>query len=158
MIRPATNHDRDAVRALVFDVLAEHGLSPDPTGTDSDLDDLEREYVNRGGAFDVLVDDHGVVIGSVGLCRVDGRTCELRKMYLDRNHRGRGFGRALIEHALARAAAMGFGRIELETSSKLPAALTMYERCGFLPFHKEHMAGRCDITLCLELLRSRVST
>jgi len=149
MIRAATNADRDAVRALVFRVLAEHGLTPDPTGTDADLDDIEREY--RGGAFDVLLDDVGEIVGTVGLYRIDAITCELRKMYLDPSHRGRGLGRALLEHALSRAAAIGFRRVELETSSKLPVALAMYERYGFRSFRKDHVACRCDITLCMEL-------
>ena len=41
-----------------------------------------------GGAFDLLVDASGQVVGSVGLCRVSNSTCELRKMYLAPEVRG----------------------------------------------------------------------
>src|SRR5215831_13663195 len=34
-LRPATNSDRAAIESLVFGVLAEYGLAPDPNGTDA---------------------------------------------------------------------------------------------------------------------------
>jgi putative acetyltransferase len=151
MIRPATNNDCDAVRTLVFEVLAEHGLKPSPADTDADLGDLERHYLRRGGAFDVLLDDAGAIIGSVGVYPLAPDTCELRKMYLDSRHRGRGLGRLLLDHALRRAAELGFTRVELETSTKLETARKLYERYGFKPFRKEHVAERCDLTMFLEL-------
>src|SRR5690349_9841009 len=103
-LRPATNHDRAAVESLVFGVLAEYVLSPDPAGTDSDLHDIRASYHAVGGAFDVLVDDSGKVVGTVGLFPVSTSTCELRKMYLLHSARGQGLGRRLLEHALGRAA------------------------------------------------------
>lgn len=58
-LRPATNEDRDAVEHLVFSVLAEYGLNPDPDGTDSDLHDVHGSYHASGGSFDVLTDESG---------------------------------------------------------------------------------------------------
>ena len=51
-VRPATNADAQAVRGLVFAALREHGLAPDPAGTDADLDDVESCYARAGGPFD----------------------------------------------------------------------------------------------------------
>ena len=61
--RAATNDDRVAVESLVFDVLAEYGLVPDPAGTDSDLQDIRGSYHASGGTFDVLVDGFGQILG-----------------------------------------------------------------------------------------------
>ena len=58
-LRGATNEDGDAVRDLVFGVLAEFGLAGDREGTDRDLDDIVGNYVDRGGRFDVLVSRRG---------------------------------------------------------------------------------------------------
>ena len=102
-LRPATNDDRDAIERLVFTALAEHRLKPDPSGTDADLHDIQASYFEDGGAFDLLVDGSGQVVGSVGLCRVSDSTCELRKMYLAPEVRGCGWGRRPLEHGLARA-------------------------------------------------------
>ncbi len=94
-LREAVNADSAAVRALVARVLSEYGLGWDPAGADADLFDLEASYGRAGGWFGVpAVGMAGPgVVGSVGLRRVDPYTFELRKMYLDSAHRGRGHGR-----------------------------------------------------------------
>lgn len=150
-IRPATNADAEAVRRLVFSILRDHGLAPDPNSTDADLADLEAAYIARGGAFDVLVDRSGQIVGSAGISPLDDRRCELRKMYLAAECRGRGLGKRLLEHALGRARELGFRRIELETAAVLVAAVKLYESFGFRPFKAEHLSARCDQAYFLEL-------
>jgi putative acetyltransferase len=150
-LRPAINDDRADIERLVFAVLAEHGLKPDPENTDSDLHDIQASYFAEGGRFDLLVDDFGKIIGSVGLCRVADSTCELRKMYLAPEARGSGWGRRLLEHALAGAAELGFRRVVLETASVLQAAIALYERYGFKRYTPDHLADRCDAAYYLDL-------
>ena len=150
-LRPATNQDREAVQGLVFGVLKEFGLSPDPMCTDVDLRDIEGFYARDGGMFDVLVDDASAIIGTIGLRRVSPATCELRKMYLAKECRGRGYGRLLLEHALKRAAELGFRRAELETATVLERATALYEQYGFKPYEPEHKSCRCDRAYFLEL-------
>jgi len=145
-MRPATNNDADAIRALVFGILHEYGLEPSPDDTDADLFDVEASYFSRGGRFDVLVDGSGRIVGTVALFRVDERTVELRKMYLAARARGQGLGRKMLEHAIAEAKRMGVRRITLETASVLKEAVALYTRCGFRPCASEHMAARCDQT------------
>lgn len=151
LFRAATNADRAAIESLVFSVLREYGLKPDPSCTDADLCDLEAFYQAAGGVFEVLVDASGEVIGTVGLLRVHSATCELRKMYLAREARGKGLGRMLLEHALQRAVELGFRRVQLETASVLREAVALYESRGFSRYAPEHMAARCDAAYYLEL-------
>jgi predicted N-acetyltransferase YhbS len=144
MIRPATNADEAAITALVFEVLREYGLEPDPGATDADLKDIEGSYAERGGCFDVLLDGEGRIVGSVGLYPlVDGR-CELRKMYLHRRERGKGVGKLLLEHALTRAVDLGFTEVVLETASALIEATRLYRDHGFVPYDAPHLSARCD--------------
>lgn len=150
-LRPATNADGPAVQAIVFGVLHEFGLQADPATTDADLFDLEGHYSARGGRFDVLVDDEGTVIGTVGLYAMEPGICELRKMYLRADQRGHGFGRLLLNHALDAARQMNFKEVHLETASVLKDAVAMYERCGFQRYEPEHCAARCDAAYRLEL-------
>jgi len=69
--RPATNADCEQIRDLVFGMLTEYGLKPDPDGIDADLKDIEQSYFNRGGEFCVLEDADGRIIA----------TCALYKSY-----------------------------------------------------------------------------
>lgn len=136
---------------MVFGVLAEFGLKPDPSTTDSDLQNIELSYIASGGMFDVLMDGAGRVVGSVGLFPVSSSICELRKMYLATTVRGFGYGRRLLEHALDCARELGFGRVVLETASVLSEAVALYERYDFRRYTPEHLAPRCDAAYFLDL-------
>jgi putative acetyltransferase len=151
-LRPATNGDGEAARELVFAVLREHGLEPDPEGTDADFGDLEGAYLAQGGTFDVLVDENGTIVGTIALLPVDETTVELRKMYLAPSMRGRGLGRRLLDHALARARALGFHRVTLETHTVLKTATALYQAYGFTPYNACHVSKRCNATLALDLV------
>jgi putative acetyltransferase len=150
-LRCAKPSDREAIKALVFGVLADYGLQGDPEGTDRDLADLDGAYLKSGGVFDVLIDEAGVIVGSVGLSRISDLTCELRKMYVARSARGQGEGRRLLLHALERAKQLGFCRIELETASVLREAIALYVVHGFKSFTSAHLSPRCDCAYYLEL-------
>ena len=143
-LRPATNADGEQIRDLVYTVLDEYGLKPDPASTDADLDDIEQSYFAQGGTFQVLAEENGSIIGAYGLYRMNGHTCELRKMYLHRAYRGKGLGKRLLDDALANARGLGFGRVVLETASVLTEAIGLYERCGFTPYRPDHLSARCD--------------
>ena len=150
-IRAASPGDAQAIREVVRVVLAEYGLAPDPTGTDGDLGDIATSYFARGGVFDVVVADDGRVVGCCGVYRVDDTTCELRKMYVLREDRGHGLGARLLRRAIAFARGRGFRRMELETASLLKVAIGLYERSGFRPAARAHLASRCDQGYALEL-------
>jgi GNAT superfamily N-acetyltransferase len=154
IIRPATNGDTENVRMLVFGVLAEFGLAGDPETTDADLGDIEGYYLNRGGMFEVIETDRFAIVGSVGIYPMDDRRCELRKMYLAREVRGKGLGKLLLERAISFARSAGFTSIVLETASVLKDAISLYERYGFRPVASDHLAARADQAYVLEILNT----
>lgn len=151
LIRAATNHDAESIRRVVFGVLDEYGLVAEHRGVDVDLDDIEVNYVEPGGLFEVVEDASGEIVGTVGLFAKGNGLCELRKMYLLPAMRGKGLGRQLLERMLAEARRRGFTRMELETSSKLVEAIALYRRYGFTPFTAPHLACRCDEAYYLNL-------
>ncbi|HLB74029.1 MAG TPA: GNAT family N-acetyltransferase [Sedimentisphaerales bacterium] len=150
-LRPADNNDSDRITELVFAVLREYGLAPDPESTDADLKDIEQSYLKRGGAFFVLEDRPGSIIGAYGLYRIDEATCELRKMYLRKSFRGRGLGKLLLDDALTKARRMGFEKVTLETASVLTEAIALYKSYGFAQYEPAHLSPRCDQAFVLEL-------
>jgi putative acetyltransferase len=151
-LRRAGNEDRQAVTNLVYGVLKEYGLEPDPRATDADLANIEQSYLERGGTFFVLEDRDGSVIGAYGLYPVENQTCELRKMYLHKSQRGKGLGKFLLDSALEQARELGFKRVTLETASVLKEAIALYESYGFVEYEPDHMSSRCDQAYVLELL------
>jgi putative acetyltransferase len=148
--RPASNKDCERVQNLVFGVLREYGLEPDPAGTDDDLNDIEKNYLQTGGVFEVLEDAKGNLLGTVGLYPVNEETVELRKMYFDKRLRGKGFGKKTLQRMIEAARRRGFRRIYLETNSALKEAIYLYEKFGFKPTDEKH-AARCDQAFILDI-------
>lgn len=150
-IRNASNEDSDAVLALVASVLAEYGMEVDTTTTDRDLLNIEESYEKRGGHLEVIVDQTGRIVGSIGIYVCSDKTCELRKMYLIPELRGRGMGRYLLERVIARARELGFEQLVLETSSKLQVANRLYTHFGFQQIVPDHLSARADQAYSLKL-------
>lgn len=77
----------------------------------------------------------GVVIGVTALRRLDATHVELKSMHTRQSERGRGVGRAMIEHVLDVARRLGYQRMSLETGTTddFVAARALYARCGFQP-------------------------
>ena len=150
-LRLANNKDCEKVASLLYEVLKEYNLKPDPACTDVDIKDIEHSYFERGGMFYVLEEKDGSIIGAYGLYPVDKATCELRKMYLHDPYRGRGLGKLLMEDALSRARQMGFKRMTLETASVLKEAISLYKSYGFVEYEPEHLSSRCDHAYVLQL-------
>jgi len=150
-LRPANNKDCDKVTSLVYSILREYDLKPDPACTDADIKDIESSYFNRGGMFFVLEAKDSSIIGAYGLYPIDKKTCELRKMYLHKTHRGKGLGKFLLDDALSKARKIGFKRIILETASVLKEAIALYKSYGFVQYNPQHMSSRCDKAYQLDL-------
>jgi N-acetylglutamate synthase-like GNAT family acetyltransferase len=143
VIRSASNDDCERVRSLVFGVLGEYGLAPDPEGTDRDLADLEAHYILRGGVFELIEDREGNLLGTCGLYPMNDETVELRKMYFSKTLRGRGAGRKMLARMIEKSRKLGFKKIYLETASVLKEAVALYEKFGFEPSDEKH-TPRCD--------------
>ena len=135
-IRKANNQDGPAVCAVVATVLEEYGLRFEADGKDTDLQDLEQNYLSNSGDFLVLLDAEKIV-GCGGIYRLDASTCELQKMYLLPRARGCGQGLQLLEELLDSAKAKGYRTVRLETNQVLKEAIRLYQKYGFRPIPLE---------------------
>ena len=151
VIRDAAAGDESAVQTVVFSVLREYGLQPDPDGTDADLNDLQSFYLDRAGTFRIVTDAAGHIVGCGGLLPVSAGDVELRKMYLLPEARGCGTGRRLLEDLIATARARDHARIVLDTASVLKEAIALYRKRGFQSFENPERVRRCDQSFMLNL-------
>ena len=81
----------------------------------------------------VSLRDGGELLGIGALKRLDADHVELKSMHTVQGARGRGVGRAILDHLLAIAADLGARRVSLETGSmeSFAAARALYESAGF---------------------------
>lgn len=76
----------------------------------------------------------GEVVGGAGIAPLAGAdplTCELQRMYVRADVRGRGVGEALLDRCLAAARQFLYVRCYLETVAEMKPAIEFYGRHGF---------------------------
>ncbi len=78
-----------------------------------------------------IVEIDGGVIGTFGIESRSQDTTELRRMYLDRRHRGRGIAQRMLQFAEARARDFGFSMLILSTAEVQRAAINFYRKSGY---------------------------
>ena len=120
-----------AVLDVIGAVFTEYGMTFDPSDFDSDLLDIPRHYAGRGGWFAVLI-DAGRVVGTVAAVPKGDAACEIKRLYLLREYRGRGLGRALMEHILKRVWGAGYREAVAWSDRRLETAHQVYDRLGFV--------------------------
>ena len=148
LIRPFTPGDQSAARRLVLEGLGERWGWIDET-RNPDLDDIAAHYVAPGHSF-VVVERGGELIGTGALVAVGagGEVAgRIVRMSVAREHRGRGLGRALVEHLLDEARRRGYRRVLVETTREWHDAIRLYQRCGFVEYARDDE----DVHLALSL-------
>lgn len=134
MIIPFSSNYACSIRSLVLEVLGEEGFAYD-TVKDSDLENIQASYLDKGGAFFIAL-EAGELAGTSAVRRVDPDTCEIRRVYVRKDMRGLGIGGALFRTALVYAAA-NCRRVTLKTDVSLHTAIGMYLRHGFTVIKKD---------------------
>src|SRR5438552_14664679 len=84
-----------------------------------------------GGAFVVGIEE-GRPVCCGGLKRLPDGACEIKKMFVVEEARGRGVARALLAELERRARDLGYAVARLDTGPRQPRAQRMYERAGYL--------------------------
>jgi GNAT superfamily N-acetyltransferase len=75
--------------------------------------------------------DDGEPVCCGGVKRLDERTCEIKKMYVVPEARGRGVARALLDALEGKARELGYEVARLDTGPRQERAQRMYERAGY---------------------------
>jgi putative acetyltransferase len=137
---------------VLLAVRGEYGVIDESGASDGDLDDLDRNYFSRGGAFEVVEDRREKrIVGCAGLLPLNRCRAELCKMYLEKSARGNGLGKRLLENLLSAARQSGFAEVWLETNSALTEAITLYKKYGFKLLESDGLLPRCDVAYVLRL-------
>jgi putative acetyltransferase len=133
-IRPIHPSDNKELALIVRNSLAEFGANKPGTVFYDPTTDALYELFQTHGSFYFVAEDGGIILGGGGIFPTEAlppKTCELVKMYLHKDARGKGLGKQLIEHCLQWAKENGYEYCYLETMPELKQALKVYELFGF---------------------------
>jgi ribosomal protein S18 acetylase RimI-like enzyme len=82
-----------------------------------------------------VAESHGTIVGVIVLA-VEDEGFVIDNVAVDPSHRGKGFGKVLLEFAEAEARRAGFGSIHLYTHEKMTENLALYSRIGYVEYDR----------------------
>jgi putative acetyltransferase len=119
---------------------------------DEELAGLPGDYAPPEGRL-LLVECERQLAGCVALHKLGPRICEMKRLYLRLQFRGKGLGRRLTERIIAEARQIGYSRMRLDTVEPvMKDAVAMYRKLGFTeiaPYRTNPIAGAMYMELDL---------
>ncbi|HEY0283852.1 MAG TPA: GNAT family N-acetyltransferase [Vicinamibacterales bacterium] len=98
----------------------------------AELDRLSVMYAPPAGALLLARSDSGVA-GCAGLRKLRDDICEMKRLYVRPEFRGRGLGRRMAEEIALRARELDYRTLVLDTLGTMEAAQGLYVSMGFKP-------------------------
>ena len=133
-IRKIEFGDNAELALIVRNSLAEFGANKPGTVYYDNTTDHLFELFQRPGSIYYTAEGNGKLLGGAGIYPTEGlpeQTCELVKMYLCPQARGKGIGKTLIEKCLEFAKGYGYLQVYIETMPELSKAMSIYEKFDF---------------------------
>lgn len=156
-IRPIRQSDNIDLAKVIRKSLEEYGENkPGTVYTDPTTDDLYSLFRDPR-SFYFVAEDEGKIIGGCGIFPTKGLPegyGELVKLYLDKNYRGLGLGKLLMEKCFDASKELSYSHLYLESIPALNQAVYLYEKMGFEKIdHRIGDSGHfaCDLWMVKEL-------
>jgi putative acetyltransferase len=130
LLEAAAAADFATARALFEEYAAELKIDLCFQGFAAELDQLEERYGPPAGCL-LLARRGAAFVGCGALRRLSADTCEMKRLYVRADARGAALGRLIAESLIARARALGYVNMVLDTLAGMIAARNLYESLGF---------------------------
>ena len=142
--------DIEAARALFVEYAKSLDYQFCFQGFKDELAQLPGNYAPPSGRL-LLAEVSGVVAGCAGLQVLGQGRCEIKRLYVRPEFRGRALGRRLAEAILGAARDMGCARVFLETLPSMKSARALYDDLGFTKTDPAASSGEGPTAMALKL-------
>jgi ribosomal protein S18 acetylase RimI-like enzyme len=147
-----TGGDIEQARRLFVEYQAALGVDLCFQGFAEELATLPGNYSRAGGRL-LLAVDGATTLGVIALRPLRGSDCEMKRLYVRPEGRGRGLGRMLAAAVIGEARLAGYHRILLDTLPAMKEAQALYRSLGFkeiAPYYPNPIEGTSYMALSLE--------
>jgi ribosomal protein S18 acetylase RimI-like enzyme len=105
-------------------------------GFDEELNSLPGKYSPPHGVI-LLAKIADKIAGCVGLRKIENNICEMKRLYVKPEFRGKGIGKILIENVITESKKTGYLKMKLDTiEEKMQTAVKLYREFGFYEIKK----------------------
>jgi putative acetyltransferase len=97
---------------------------------DKEMSGFPEQYASPRGCLYIAMDENQPV-GCVALRELGDGICEMKRLYVIPDYRGRNIGRLLAETVIQAAGKLGYDRMRLDTIPSMKQANVLYKVLGF---------------------------
>ena len=157
LLRVITPNDDKMLAKIIRETLTEFKANKPGTVFYDDTTDHLSDVFKMDCSIYFVAELEGEILGGAGIYPTENLpegVCELVKLYLAENARGKGIGKILMQQCITAAIDFGYKKIYLETMPELTLAIPMYEKFGFkyLPAALGNSGHTgCDVWMLKEL-------
>jgi len=116
---------------LFKDYASQIGIDLSFQNFDNEILEIEKQYSRPNGQLIIAYEKNENPIGCFGVRKLTDSICELKRMYLKREVRGKGIGKKLLERALAIGKELNYKKMRLDTLPSMKSAIELYKKVGF---------------------------
>jgi ribosomal protein S18 acetylase RimI-like enzyme len=152
LVQAETSTQIAQARELFLEYAQSLGFSLCFQNFDKELSGLPGDYSPPEGRL-LLAEYEGQLAGCVALHQLEPGICEMKRLYLRPNFRGKRLGYALASRIIGEAREIGYQRMRLDTVEPvMKDAVAMYRKIGFheiAPYCANPIAGALYMELLL---------
>lgn len=130
ILQAETHEQIETVRLLFLEYAKSLNFDLCFQGFDDELASLPGDYAPPDGLLLLAFYDDKVA-GCVGLRKVADRVCEMKRLWVRTEFRGKKIGRKLADEIIAEARKIGYQTMKLDTIDTMKKAIAMYKSMGF---------------------------
>jgi putative acetyltransferase len=114
----------------------------------SDIHGIDGGEFDRAGGYFVIFRDDGRSLGCGAFRPLDRSVAEVKRMFVEQAHRGKGIAKAILLHLEDEMQRRGFETSVLETGVKQAEAIGLYRSLGYFPIPVFGAYVGCQYSLC----------
>ena len=112
---------------------------------DDDIFAIEEVYLKHQGEF-LVGECDGLLVAMGALKRTGPERAEIKRMRVHPDYQGRGYGQLILDELEARARALGYRTLHLDTSILQIPAQRLYEKNGYVEVGRDRY-GQLEVIL-----------
>lgn len=121
----------------------------------ADLDGRDHDFYNQYNKIDkikhvVVAFSGGIPVACGAIKEFDFETMEVKRMFTTDSHRGKGLATQVLAELEKWALELGYAKCILETGKRLPDAVRLYQKLGYLPIPNYGQYVAMENSICFE--------